>query len=194
MTSPIAQIEAAMVARLTAAVRASGQLKAESYGGQLDDDLFAWARVLPAVWVTFDAVTEFKRTGRRTFKVKGAFEVLSAQRHLVQDVRRLNDDTKGREVGAYELVEQNKLILVNQDLGLAIQPFTPGAIRSVMKGMVNRDAITVLAQTFNTEWMEEYEEPAAVPEGYLETVAVDYLLKPGDNTADSSDVITTRIA
>lgn len=83
MSSPIRQIEAALVARLSAVQRTSGQIKAESYGGQLDDELFGWVRTLPGVWVTFDAVTEFKRVGRRTFKAKGNFEVLVAQRHLV---------------------------------------------------------------------------------------------------------------
>lgn len=193
MSSPVGQVENAMVARLTAATRASGQLKAESYGGQLDDELFGWVRSLPAVWVTFDAVTEFKRMGRRTFKVKGSFEVLTAQRNLVQDDRRLNAEAKGRDVGVYELVEQNKLALVNQDLGLAIQGFTPGAIRSVMKGVVNREAITVLAQSFSTEWMEEYPDPALTPDGDLVTVGLNYLFKPGDDTADSSDVVTTLI-
>lgn len=181
-----------MVARLSAAQRPSGPLNAESYGGQLDDELFAWVRSLPAVWVTFDAVTEFKRVGRHTFKARGTFEVLVAQRNLVQDDRRLNDDTKGRDVGAYELVEQNKLALINQDLGLAIQPVSPGAIRSVMKGVVNREAITVLAQSFSTEWMEEYPDPDLVPGGELVTVGLEYLLKPGDDVTDTSDLVTTR--
>lgn len=194
MTSPIAQIEAGMVARLTTVPRPNGlALKAESYGAQLDDETFGWIRSLPAVWVTFDAVTEMKRVGRRTFKLKGGYEVLVAQRHLVQDDRRLNADTAGRDVGAYELIEQNKLALVNSDLGLQIQPITPGAIRSVMKGLVNREAIVVMAQAFSTEWMEEYPDEALTPDGQLVTVALDYLLKPGDQVVDSSDLLTTRI-
>lgn len=192
MTSPITLIEDAIVARLSAVQRAYGLLRAESYGGQLDDETFGWVRSLPAVWVTFDAVTESRRVGRHTFKLKGTFEVLSAQRHLVQDQRRMNGGNSGLDVGVYELVEDNKLALVNQALGLAIQPMSPGAIRSVAKSMVNREAITVLSQSFTTEWMEEYPDAALTPDGTLTTVGLNYLLKPGDNVADSSDTVTTQ--
>lgn len=192
MSSPVRQIELAMIERLAGAARAYSKVPVESYGAQLDDETFQWIRTLPAIWVTFDAITEFKRVGRRTFKVAGNFEVLVAQRNLVENARRLNDATHGRDVGVYELLEDNKLILVNQRLGLEIQPLTPGAVRPVMKGMVNRDAITVLSQSFSTEWMEEYPDPAATPDGDLQLVGLNYLIKPGDETVDSSDVVTTR--
>lgn len=82
---------------------------------------------------------------------------------------------------------------MNQSLGLQIQPITPGAIRSVMKGMVNREAITVLAQAFSTEWMEDYPDAALTPDGELVTVGLEYLIKPGDDVTDTSDLVTTRI-
>lgn len=193
MTSPITQIETGIVARLNAVARPAGlKLQAESYGGQLDDELFAWVRQLPAAWVTFDAVTSVVRRSNRLFKYSGTFEVLVAQRHLQQDDRRLNDESKGRDVGAYALIEQNKLALVGRNLGLAIQPLVPGAIRSVMKGVVNREAIVVLAQSFTTEWMEEYPEEAMTPDGELVLVGLNYLLKPGDQVTDTTDLVTTR--
>lgn len=183
-----------MVAHLAAVKRPGGlQLQTESYGAQLDDETFGWVRTLPACWVTFDGVTESKRVGRRTFKLKGNFEVLVAQRNLLQDARRLNDEAAGRDIGVYELIEQNKLALVNRPLGLQIEGFSPGLIRSVMKGLVNREAIAVLAQTFTTAWMEEIPDEVFTPDGVLETVHLDYLLKPGDDVTDSSDVVTTRV-
>jgi phage gp37-like protein len=193
VTSAIAQIESAFVARLNALQRPGGlKVNVDSYAGQLDDELFGWIRSLPAAWVTFDAVTEARRVGGRTFKYTGTFEVLSAQRHLGQDVRRLNDDSKALDIGVYELVEQNKLALVNQKLGLAIQPVTPGVIRSVMKGVFDRQAITVLSQAFTTTWMETVPEDAVSPDGELQLVGLNYLLVPGDDTVDSTDLVTTR--
>ncbi|MDP2324743.1 MAG: hypothetical protein Q8N51_12005, partial [Gammaproteobacteria bacterium] len=58
--------------------------------------------------------------------------------------------------------------------------------------IVNRDAIAVYSQEFKTSWLETYPEPDATPDGILITVGLNYLLKPGDNTPDSSDTLTTR--
>lgn len=191
--SPIALVEAAMVQRLSTLQRPGGvKLQAESYAAQLDDETFAWMRQLPATWVTFDAVTDVRRVGSRTFRVAASFEVLVAQRHLQQDKRRLNDEAKGRDVGVYQLLAQNQLALANQKLGLAIQPLTPGPIRAVMKTQQQREAIAVYAQRFTTVWMDEIPEEAVTPDGILITVGLDYLLKPGDDEADSSDLVTTR--
>lgn len=195
MTSPIALIETAMVERLRTVQRAYTGLVVESYAGQLDDEMFGWIRTLPATWVTFGGAQEYKRTGLRSMKVRGTFEVLCAQRALVENAGRLNRPSSGSDVGVYALMEDNKLALVNQQLGLAIQPLTPGPIRPVMKSMVNREAIVVYSQEFHTDWMEVFEQEAATPGGELQTIGMDYYLKPqhtppGD-AADKSDLITT---
>jgi phage gp37-like protein len=195
MTSPIALIETAIVERLRSAPRSYTGLLVESYAGQLDDEMFSWIRTLPATWVTFGGAQEYKRTGLRSMKVRGTFEVLCAQRALVENAGRLNLPTTGADVGVYALVEDNKLALVNQQLGLAIQPLTPGPIRAVMKSMVNREAVVVYAQEFHTDWMEVFEQEAATPDGELQAVGMNYFLKPQHNAAvdpaDKSDLITT---
>lgn len=190
--SPVTQIELAIVERLRAVVRPYQGLQVESYAGELDDELFTWVRTLPAIWVTFGQAQEVKRTGARSFKVSGTFEVLSAQRALNENERRLKPGAAGYSVGVYQMVEDNKLALVNQTLGLEIQPITPGAIRPVMKSMVNRDGIAVYSQEFKTQWMEIYPDPELTPGGTLITVGLNYLLKPGDETVDSTDTLTTR--
>jgi phage gp37-like protein len=190
--SPVTQIELAIVEQLRAVQRPYTGLCVESYAAQLDDELFAWVRTVPAVWVTFGQAQDVKRTGARSFLVSGTFEVLSAQRALDENDRRLKPGTAGDSVGVYQIVEDNKLALVNQTLGLEIQPLTPGAIRPVMKSMVNRDAIAVYSQEFRTQWMEIYPDPEMTPGGTLVTVGLNYLLKPGDETVDSSDTLTTR--
>lgn len=195
MTSPIALVESGMVQQLRTVQRDYTGLMVESYAGQLDDELFGWIRTLPACWVTFGQAQEVRRMGNHSFKVRATFEVLVAQRALVENAGRLNAGSTGADVGVYQLLDDNKLALVNQKLGLAIQPITPGPIRAVMKSLVNRDAVVVYAQEFVTEWMEVLEEPAADPAGELQTVGMSYYLKPqhtppGD-PADTTDLITT---
>lgn len=196
MSSPITLIENAIVARLRTVQRAYKPL-VESYAAQLDDGMFGWIRTLPAVWVTFDQVGESKRVGAHSFIMSATFEVLSAQRALGENAGRLAGSDKGAAVGVYELLEDNKLALVNQQLGLAIQPIKPGAIRPVMKGLVEREAVVVYAQAFHTQWQEVFEDPAATPAGMLETVGFNYYLKPQHSApadpADKTDLLTTRV-
>lgn len=190
--SPIRQIELAVLQQLRSVPRVCGGLQIESYAAQLDDELFGWVRTLPAVWVTFSQAQEVKRTGARSFIVGATFEVVCAQRALQENDGRLKPDTSGSSVGVYELLEDNKLALANQTLGLAIQPITPGAIRPLMKSLVNRDAVAVYAQEFKTLWQETLPEPGLTPAGDLVSVGLNYLLKPGDEVADSTDLVTTN--
>ena len=193
--SPVALIEAAIVQRLRSVPRAYTGLAVESYAAELDDEMFGWVRTLPASWVTFSGIKSYKRTGTRSFLVDGDFEVLVAQRALQENTGRLNDGATGADVGAYALLEDNKLALVNQLLGLAIQPLTPGPIRAVMKSRVNREGIWVYAQTFSTQWKEVFEQLAATPDGILQTIGMSYFLKPQHtppvSPPDTTDLITT---
>lgn len=196
MTSPVRQIEQAIVAQLRAVPRAYSGLEVESYAGQLDDELFEWVRRLPATWVTFGGVPETKRTGVHSHIMRGTFEVLCAQRTLRENTARLNDATRGAAVGVYELLEDNKLALVNQKLALPIDPILPGQIRAVMKGLVRGEPMAIYAQEFHTSWMEVYPDPDAVPAGNLVTVGLNYFLRPQHNPAtdpaDKTDLVTTR--
>ncbi len=122
--------------------------------------------------------------------------MLSAQRALGENAGRLAGEGRGDSIGVYELLEHNKLALVNQKLGLPIDPLVPGAIRPVMKGMVKNHAVVIYAQEFSTRWMETYPDPDTVPAGQLVTIGLDYFLKPqhtppGD-LPDKSDTLTTQ--
>lgn len=194
MSSPVAQIEQAIVQQLRAVPRAYKPL-IESYAAQLDDEMFDWLRTLPAVWVTFGDVKSVQRKGVHSYLHSGTFEVLSAQRALGENAGRLAGEGRGDSIGVYELLEHNKLALVNQKLGLPIDPLVPGAIRPVMKGMVKNHAVVVYAQEFSTRWMETYPDPDAVPAGELVTVGLDYFLKPQHtppDPSDKSDLLTTQ--
>ncbi len=191
MSSPVRQIELAMRERLRELLTPAG-VTVESYGAQLDDETFAYVRTLPAQWVTFDAITSVKKTGKRTYIYSANFEVLSAQRHLNDNDRRLNDASADQDVGVYELIERAKLALSGQKLGLAIQQLEPGAVRSVAKTMAGRDAVAIYAQQFSTSWMEELPPEELMRPGELVTVGLNYLIKPGDEVTDTSDLVTTR--
>lgn len=193
--SPIALVELGIVDRLVTVPRPYVGLTVESYAAQLDDQLYAWIRTLPATWVTFVSVDEVKRRGRNGFIYRASFEVLVAQRSLDENAGRLNSPSKGADVGVYALLEDNKKALVNQKLGLPIQPLTPGAIRAVVKTMINHEGVVVYGQQFHTEWMEVEEEQSATPDGELQTIALNLWQKPlhtppGD-APDQSNVITT---
>lgn len=181
-----------MLARLRNVSRPYTGLTVESYGAQLDDELFSWVRTLPATWVTFDKVSESTRISRLRFRITGTFEVLSAQRALAENDGRLGGPQQARDVGVYQLIEDNKLALANQKLGLAIQKLTPGPIRSVMKGTAQRDALAIYAQAFSTTWVEEIPDEELPTDGTLIHVGLNYFLKPGDDVVDSTDELTTR--
>jgi phage gp37-like protein len=192
VSSPVRQIELAIVQQLREVPRDYKPL-IESYAAQLDDEMFGWVRKLPAIWVTFGDVTDVQRKGANTYIHTGTFEVLCAQRHLQENAGRLTGAEKGQDIGVYEMLEHNKLALVNQDLGLDIQEFVPGAIRPLMKSMVNREAVVIYSQVFTTRWMEVYPEPGAVPAGELVKVGLEYFMKPSQTTppgaADRTDLI-----
>lgn len=189
MPSPVRQVELALVERLRAPRPYNGLL-VESYGGQLDDELFSWVRTLPAVWVTFDKISGVRKIGRTSRLVTADFEVLAAQRNLGENDRRLNAVERGQDVGLYELLEDNKLLLAGRKLGLQIQPIEPGVLKPVMKGVVSREAVAIYAQTFTTSWVEQILDDDEGDTVDLLRVGLDYLLKPGDETPDSSDLVT----
>ncbi len=205
MTSPIKLVEQAMLERLRNVPRSYSGMALESYAAQLDDELFNWVRTLPATWVTFGEVKESKRISAQTFRVTATFEVLCAQRALQENAARLNSSAAA-DIGVYQLLDDNKIALVNQRLGLGLEPITPGGIRPVMKGLANRDAVVVYAQEFKTSWYETYPvqgvgpeigaDGQPLPDGQLISVGFDYFLKPQHsypaNPADSSDLLTTQ--
>ena len=193
MTSPIQLVEAALLERLRGASRPYAGLTVESYGAQLDDETFAWLRTVPACWVTFDQIASVKRISRRRLRVAATFEVLAAQRALVTNQARLGGTVDARDVGIYQLLEDNKLALANQRLGLGIDPITPGAVRAVMKGQVQRDAMAIYAQQFATSWVEEIPDDELASDGTLIRVGLHYFIKPGDEVEDTTDELTTTI-
>jgi len=185
-TSPVKQIEEAMVAALKAALP---DVQVESYGGQLDDEQANWVRRLPAIWVTFERTTDVRRVGRRRLKCTGRFQVLAAQRAL-------SNEPAGRlgahgEVGVYELLDLHvKRVLLDANLGLAIEPLLPTGLAMVLQGFFERDAVAVMSAGWQTKYIDAVDEAELQPPGELQSIGLSYALKPGDDVADASDLVT----
>ena len=190
MASHVRQVELALLERLR--VARGYPVHVESYGAQLDDELFSWVRKLPAVWVTFEGIREVKASGRRGRIVSAAFEVLCAQRHLRENEGRLNPSERGSDIGLYELLEDNKLLLAGRKLGLQIQPLEAGPIKSVMKGAVRDEAIAIYAQTFITQWQEMQPEPDLDNASELLRIGLDYLSPINASETEATDLVTLK--
>jgi phage gp37-like protein len=184
--SPIKLIELAMVATLKAGIPS---VLVESYGGQLDDEHSQWLRQLPCIWVTFERTSSVKRVGPRKFRSRARFQVMAAQRMLsAEPAARVGGHG---EVGVYELLDQRvKALLVDNKLGLAIDPIEPKGLNMVMQGYFGNDAVAVMSLATETGYVEtisDINEP-----GEFNSLGIQYFLKPGDDTADAADVVSLQ--
>lgn len=185
-TSPIKQIEEALVAAIKAAMPT---VEVDSYAGQLDDEQANWVRRLPAIWVTFERITEVRRVGRRKLRNTARFQIMAAQRALT-------NEPAGRlgahgELGVYELLDlQVKRALLDSNLGLAIEPLVPAGTQMVLQGFFERDAVAVMSMAWITKYIDAVDEPDLVPPGELHTIGLNYPLKPGDDVPEASDIVT----
>lgn len=193
----IAEIEEALlkhVRGLSAATPGLGYRIAsvESYGGELDDLTAEVVRTFPAVWVTYAGGGKPKPVGtsREKWLTPATFVLMFGARNVRgEKFTRTGLKQGGQviEVGAYNMLEDISLLTLNQDLGLKIDHFKPGAIRTLYNTRLGNQAVAVFAREFHTSYIERAPEQDL---GYFGTLGIDYYLKPGDNTADASDTVT----
>lgn len=186
----VSEIENASVAALQAAATAFRVDTIESYGGQLDDELLEWVRRLPAIWVVFAGADKpvAKNTAKTQWLYSATFTVFVAQRNLAGNKALRQGDANNP--GTYALMALANAALLGKDLGLAIEAFQPGPVRSVFSAVVNRDAVMVYALNFQTRFVVNAVQPELLPEGHLEQIGLQYFLKTGDNVADAADELT----
>ena len=210
----IAAVEAALVERLKLGL---GRMvtRVELYGGELDDELANVVRTLPAVWITFAGMSkaESYSTTRRTWIVPASFAVMVGQRHLVGRTAARNDSPAG-DPGASSLVQAVRRLLIGQDLGLTIDSLKPGAVRTLYNTRLdNAGSVAAYSVEFHTRWSESALDNGAWPApgelpfaghdghaGYagqttpeapmLERIGMNYIIKPGDDNPDITDVVT----
>lgn len=197
----IAEIEDGIIARIVAAAAATPGLgyklpTVESYGGELDGDLAAVVRKFPAVWVTFagcKASTRMNTQGSK-WRTPATFVTMVGSRN-VRGERATRQGLKvggvTKEVGVYQMLQDVSLLLAGSDLGLAITPLKPGAIRTLYNTKLNGQGLAVFAREWHCEFIEtQPREPIDPTDPMWLELGINYYLKPGDNVADASDTLT----
>ena len=188
--STLAQVEDAMIALIKAQNFGYTLKTVASYAGELSGDADAIARVLlsfPGVWVTFKGEGKpiSYDTQRKRWLVPATFAVYAGARNVRGE--RFGRIGAAGEVGAYQIIEDQRELLLGKDLGLAIDFLNPGGIKTLFNSTVKGNHLAIYAVEFTTKY-----HIAATPEAEVDWLrtGIDYFLKPGDNVADASDLLT----
>lgn len=197
----ISEIEDAIIARIKAAASTTPGLgyqlsSVESYGGEFDGDLAAVVRKFPAVWVTFAGSGKSRpsSTARNKWITPATFVVMVGARNVRGERATRKGLTVGgviKEVGVYQMLSDISLLLINNDLGLAIGNFKPGATRTLFNTKLNGQALAVFAREWHTEFIEtQPREPIDPTDPMWLSMGINYYLTPGDAVADAADLTT----
>lgn len=185
----IPQIEDAIISRIQGATGLGYTLKTvASYSGEFDEDLNAAVRWFPAVWVAFSSAATPKRKSEKKWLVPLTFTIFIA----TQNVRgeRVARHGEVGAVGSYQVLTDIQALLLGQDLGLAIDPLTPGEVENLFSGRRMSQAMSVLSQQWHTEYVLTQPTPADLAD--LLKVGMNYHLQPDDGASDASDLVTLR--
>jgi len=190
----IAEIEDALVDAVKAASFGYKLGTVDSYGGELgggDKALALLIRQFPAVWVTFKGESDTKPVG--TSKDKWLTEVtflLLAATHSARGERFTRHNASATEVGAYQIIKDARLLLLNQDFNLKIDRFSPGPVKSLFNKKLQTQSIAVFSLELKTKYV--ISQPAEANQPDWLRIGFNYYLKPGDDNADASDLLTLR--
>lgn len=150
------QVELAIIERLKAGLGKMA-FQVETYGGQFDDDLLNVIRVFPSVWVTFGGFTktDIRNTARSKFNAHARFVVMVGDYNVRSEGSTRLGGPNPDEVGSYRLVHAVRRLLTGQDLGLDIDYFRPGRVRTLYNTQMNGRAFSVFGCEFDTYWVED---------------------------------------
>lgn len=181
----VGAIEAAMIDKIENAT-GMGYLKTvASYGGELDEDLGEVIRAYPAIWVVFAGSGKPEKLGAEKWKIPGTFVTMVAARNVRNEWATRKGDAK--EIGTYQMLRHVRTLMMNEDFGLEVARFQPGAVRSLYNTKVRSQALSVFSQEWNTVWVEKVPTP---DEKDLLKLGLNYYLTPGDAVVDAADLIT----
>ncbi|ELS5671324.1 DUF1834 family protein, partial [Escherichia coli] len=161
----ITDIERALVERLRCGLGHMVQ-DVRTYAGELDEDPGRIVRSLPAAWVTFGGIVKTERysTSRRKYIATGRFVVVVGDYNTRSEQSARQGGTVRDEVGTNQMVESVRRLLTGQDLGLEIDYFEPGRVRTLFNTGVAERAMSVFACEFDTRWVEHALENGKWPE------------------------------
>lgn len=193
----VSQIEDGILSRVTAAN--DGRLgykiaTIDTYGGEFDDELAQVIRQLPGVWAVYAGGGKPVPygTSKEKWKVPATFAVMAGARSVRSEpFSRRGLEVAGTvlEVGAYRMLDDIRRILLNQDFGLEIARFEPGAVKTLYNLKMNGVAMSVFAQEWHTAFIIGPESTAATDPDWLR-IGMNYYLAPDDGKADASDLTT----
>jgi len=197
----IAEIEDAIIARIETAASSSPGLgyklkEVASYGGELDDDLAKVVRAFPAVWVTFAGCRASARmnTQGNKWKTPATFVTMCGSRNVRGERATRQGLTDGgviKEVGVYQMLKDVSLLLAGNDLGLAITPLKPGAIRTLFNTKLSGQGLAVFAREWHCDFVEtQPRAPIDPTDPMWLKLGINYYLEPGDAVADAADLTT----
>jgi len=192
----ITDIENAILARLQSANdgRLGYKIAAlATYGGEFDDDLAQVVRQLPGVWVVYAGGGKPVPygSGKIKWRIPATFAVMVGARSVRGEPfsrRGLEVGGQVKEVGAYRMLEDCRRILLNQDFGLSIARFEPGAVKTLYNVRLNGLALSVFAQEWHTAFMVGPEPTAASDPDWLRC-GLHYHLNHGQD-ATATDELT----
>jgi phage gp37-like protein len=187
----IAVIEEAIKARIAEAALPYKPAIA-TYGGEFDEGLDQVVRRFPAVWVTFahDGPGKPTSTSRDVWHIPATFVVLVGARNLRSEASTRQGDV--RQVGTYRMIADVRRLLTNQDLGLPIDPFTPGRARTLVNANLKGQAVSAFALEWHTIYPLRLREPEIPEPPLLERVGLNYHLLPDDGVPDAADLVELK--
>ena len=126
-----------------------------SYRGQLDEQaLNVTVGQLPALFVSFAGHKNphaHNVAGDR-LKIPATFTVYVVTRNIASEAA--GRAGTQREVGAYQLIEAVRRLLVNQDFGLSIEELKIGPVQLLGHIKVSNQGLTAYGCGFDTYWIE----------------------------------------
>lgn len=141
-----------------------------------------WSLSQPAVFASAEAGA-FERMGQAKVKHSVTVYLDILFKHL--------KGPKERREGVNLILEGALQLLLLNDLGLAIHPLVPKSWRNTTTGELEELGLISYSLELTTFYHMEKLGEEAVDD--LITIGVSYLLKPGDDTVDASDTLTTTV-
>ena len=184
----ITAVENGIVARLKQGL---GKMVREvaTYGGEFDDDgLAEVVRRFPAAWVTFGGVKKTVPVGtsRDKWKAESVFVVMVGARSVRNEVSSRQGGALPTEIGTNLLIYGVRRLLTQQDLGLPIREFMPGAVKTLFNTRLQREAFSVFGCEFHTAWVETALDLGTFPQPVDPTSVV-----AGDPTSGLDSIFAT---
>ena len=179
-------IEDAIKERIKAAEGMKYLKTVATYGGEFDDDLAYVVRSYPGVWVVYAGGPKPKKIGAEKWKVQANFAIMVGERNVRNEAATRKGDQLN--VGTYQMLKDVRTSMLNQDLGLAIERFEPGAERTLFNTKVRSIGLSVMSQEWSTAYVLHAPSEEALHD--LLRVGLNYFIKPGDDEVDASDEVT----